>query len=69
MTGVPSHEHNDTFKASGQIDKRRDKGAADEWKSSGELCVIEDTCCSLNTNFSELITFKMMVDGEIDNLR
>lgn len=45
MTGVSSDEHDDTFKASGQIDKRGDKGAADERKGPRELRVIEFQVC------------------------
>lgn len=41
MTGIPSYEHHDLIKASGQINKRRDKGASYEQQSSRELCVIK----------------------------
>lgn len=42
MTGIPSHEHHDdTLEASGQINKRGDKGASYEQQSPGELRVIE----------------------------
>lgn len=41
MTGLPSHEHHNLIKASGQIDKRGDKGATHEQQSTRELCIIQ----------------------------
>jgi hypothetical protein len=64
MTGFPSHEHHNPIKASGQINKRRDKGAPYEQQSSRELRVIESagdrrTCVTqMKFNFTELITLK-----------